>query len=263
MHKSDVHKTIVFGIGDIAMKNVAIYARVSTVDQNVDMQVQQLKGIADKSDWKVTQTIIEKKSGSKSRSDRKGLDELLTAVTKREVDVVMVWSVDRLGRSLTDLVNTMETIKGAGANLYIHSQGIDTNTPTGKAMFGMVSVFAEFERSMIQERVKAGLATAKEKGIQLGRPTLKEKLVERIKAELIRGNSVSEVQKITKASRGTVSRIRQRLNEDGELPKVRGTTIEKALSFDLKDVDPKALQKAVRNSITIKKRPSPRRSKVA
>ena len=105
--------------------------------------MKELREVADREGWTITKVITETVSGAKGRSDRKGLDELLTAVTKREVDVVMVWSVDRLGRSLTDLVNTMETIKGAGANLYIHSQGIDTNTPTGKAMFGMVSVFAQ------------------------------------------------------------------------------------------------------------------------
>ena len=254
------------------MKNVARYARVSTVDQNVDMQVQQLKGIADKSDWKVTQTIIEKKSGSKSRSDRKGLDELLTAVTKREVDVVMVWSVDRLGRSLTDLVNTMETIKGAGANLYIHSQGIDTNTPAGKAMFQMTGVFAEFEKSMIQERVRAGLEVAKANGVQLGRPkkTKRTKKDIRIENELKKGYSVTQVQIITKASRGTVSRIRQRLNANGELPMVirhsiefgtvsSGTTVKKIAEIDTSKINPKTVTQRLREAVTGK----PKQSDVA
>ena len=128
----------------------AIYTRVSTVDQSVDLQLDALKEVAEKSKWDVRQTIVEKISGAKGRNDRKALDELLKAVTKREIDLVMVWSVDRLGRSLTDLVSTMEEINSAGANLYIHTQGIDTQTPSGKAMFQMVVVFAEFERSMIQ-----------------------------------------------------------------------------------------------------------------
>lgn len=238
------------------MPNYAIYARVSTAKQSTDMQVEQLKEIADDKGWNVTQTIIETVSGAKSRSERKGLDELLKAVTRREIHGVMVWSVDRLGRSMSDLISTMTHLYNENAHLYMHTQGIDTTNPTGRAMFGMLSVFADFERSMIQERVKAGLATAKEKGVQLGRPTLKEKLVERIKAELIRGNSVSEVQNITKASRGTVSRIRQRLNEDGELPKVRGTTIKKIGEIDLSKTNPKTVTQRLREAVTGKSKQS-------
>jgi len=196
------------------MTDVAIYARVSTADQNVDMQVKELKKVARKRNWKVTQTIIEKMSGAKGRYHRRGLDELLTAVTKREVDVVLCWAVDRLGRSLTDLVATMNTIKEVGADLYIHQSGIDTSTSAGKALFGMVAVFAEFERDMIRERVNAGLAVAREKGVKLGRPTVKKRLVVKIEDALQVGKSVRQVAKELKSSVGTVSRIRKKMVYD-------------------------------------------------
>jgi len=111
-------------------------------------------------------------SGSKGRTDRPGLDDLLKAVARREFDMVMAWSVDRLGRSLVDLLATLGELHAKGVDLYLHQQGLDTSTPSGRAMFQMMGVFSEFERAMIQERVKAGLARAKEDGVTLGRPTL-------------------------------------------------------------------------------------------
>ena len=92
--------------------------------------------------------------------------------TKRQFDVVMAWSVDRLGRSLQDLVGFLSELHALGIDLFLHQQGLDTTTPAGKAMFQMMGVFAEFERSMIQERVRAGLARAKSEGTRLGRPTI-------------------------------------------------------------------------------------------
>jgi len=89
---------------------------------------------------------------------------------RREFDLVAAWSVDRLGRSLQDLIGFLQELHGAGVELYLHQQALDTTTPSGKAMFQMMGVFAEFERSMISERVKAGLARAKSNGKQLGRP---------------------------------------------------------------------------------------------
>ena len=111
-------------------------------------------------------------SGAKGRKDRPGLDAMLKAVARREVDMVMAWSVDRLGRSLVDLLATLQELHAKDVDLYLHQQGLDTSTPSGRAMFQMMGVFSEFERAMIQERVRAGLARAKEDGVTLGRPTL-------------------------------------------------------------------------------------------
>ncbi len=109
-------------------------------------------------------------SGAKGRDGRPGLDALCGAVARREVDLVAAWSVDRLGRSLQDLVGFLGEPRAKGVDLYLHVQGLDTSTPAGRAMFGMLGVFAEFERAMTQERVRAGLERARARGRRLGRP---------------------------------------------------------------------------------------------
>src|SRR6516162_7275844 len=110
--------------------------------------------------------------------------------TKRQFDVVMAWNVDRLGRSLKDLVAFLSELHALGIDLFLHQQGLDTTTPAGKAMFQMLGVFAEFERSIIQERVRAGLQRAKREGKRLGRPPIADKLAERIRTALAGGMSV-------------------------------------------------------------------------
>ncbi len=109
-------------------------------------------------------------SGAKGRDQRPGLDDLLKGVARKEFDVVAAWSVDRLGRSLQDLIATLNELKAKGVNLYLHKQGLDTSTPAGKAMFQMLGVFAEFEREIITERIHAGLARAREQGTKSGKP---------------------------------------------------------------------------------------------
>jgi DNA invertase Pin-like site-specific DNA recombinase len=191
------------------MTKAVIYARVSTKDQNTENQIKELREVATKSNWEIVEVYSDVKSGSKGRANREGLNAMLTAVTKREVDQVLCWSVDRLGRSLTDLVSTMDTINSVGANLYIHTQGLDTNTPTGRAMFEMVGVFAQFERSLIVERVNAGLAVAKAKGVKLGRPRVKERLKQQIRGLIAEAKSVRAIAKEMKVSTGTVINIKK------------------------------------------------------
>jgi DNA invertase Pin-like site-specific DNA recombinase len=123
-------------------------------------------------------------SGAKGKDARPAFNALHKAAARREFDVVMAWSVDRLGRSLQDLVGFLSEVHGAGVDLFLHQQGLDTTTPAGKAMFQMMGVFAEFERSMIQERVRAGLRRAKEEGKQLGRPRIETEKEARILAAL-------------------------------------------------------------------------------
>jgi DNA invertase Pin-like site-specific DNA recombinase len=112
--------------------------------------------------------------GAKGRDKRPGLNSLLKAVARRDVDMVAAWSVDRLGRSLIDLLDFLRELHAKGVDLFLHQQGLDTSTPSGRAMFQMLGVFAEFERSMIRERVTAGLSRAKADGIQLGRRRLED-----------------------------------------------------------------------------------------
>jgi DNA invertase Pin-like site-specific DNA recombinase len=110
-------------------------------------------------------------SGSKGREGRPAFDALCKDASRRQFDLIAAWSVDRLGRSLQDLVGFLTEIHALGVNLFLHQQGIDTSTPAGKALFQMMGVFAEFERAMIQDRVRAGLERAKAQGKVLGRPS--------------------------------------------------------------------------------------------
>jgi len=155
---------------------VAIYARVSTNEQTTENQVRELTEWADRAGHEVV-TIYDDNgvSGAKGREYRKEFDQLLKAAIRREFDLVAAWSVDRLSRSLQDLIGFLTELHGAGVDLYLHQQALDTTTPGGKAMFQMMGVFAEFERSMISERVKSGLARTKAKGTKLGRPMASSK----------------------------------------------------------------------------------------
>ncbi len=152
-------------------RRAAIYARVSTDGQSVENQLRELEVVAERHDWEVVATYTDEGvSGAKGRERRPGFDALCGAVARREVDVVAAWSVDRLGRSLQDLVAFLGELQAKGVDLYLHVQGLDTSTPAGRAMFQMLGVFSEFERAMIQERVRAGLARARASGKRLGRP---------------------------------------------------------------------------------------------
>lgn len=150
---------------------VAVYVRVSTNEQTTENQIRELTEWADRAGHEVVAIYDDNGiSGAKGREYRKEFDKLLRGAVRREFDLVAAWSVDRLGRSLQDLVSFLQELHGAGVDLYLHQQALDTTTPSGKAMFQMMGVFAEFERSMISERVKSGLARAKSNGKKLGRP---------------------------------------------------------------------------------------------
>lgn len=157
-------------------RRAALYARVSTDHQTTTNQLRELRTVAKRMGWELDGEYIDKGiSGAKGREQRPAFDRMLKAATRREFDVIMAWSVDRLGRSLQHLVSFLGEIHAKGIDLYVHQQGVDTTTPAGKAMFQMCGVFAEFERAMIQERVKAGLARAKAQGKQLGRRPVEHK----------------------------------------------------------------------------------------
>src|SRR5713226_2201026 len=152
------------------MKRVAIYLRVSTSKQDTENQLRELSAVADRSGWEIWKVYEDAGiSGAKGRDQRPGLEAMMKAVNAREFDMVATWSVDRLGRSLTDLLGILQELQEKGVDLFLHQQGLDTSTTAGKAMFQMLGVFAEFERGIIRERVNAGLAHARAKGTKLGR----------------------------------------------------------------------------------------------
>ncbi len=127
-------------------KRVALYARVSTGGQTVENQLRDLQAVAERLGWEVVAEFVDQGiSGAKGRADRPALDAMLKAVIRREVDLVAAWSVDRLGRSLQELVAILNELRDRQVDLYLHQQGLDTSTPSGRAMYQMLGVFAEFE----------------------------------------------------------------------------------------------------------------------
>ena len=179
------------------MKRAVLYLRVSTLDQTTANQERELRQVADRAGWQIVKVYKDHGvSGAKGRDKRPAFDALHKAAARREFDVVMAWSVDRLGRSLQDLIGFLSEISAVGVDLFLHQQGLDTTTPGGKAMFQMMGVFAEFERSMIQERVRSGLARARSEGKQLGRPRIAPELEKRILDALNKPGRTEGVRKI-------------------------------------------------------------------
>ena len=171
-------------------RKAVIYSRVSTNEQTVENQLKVLREVAEKRGLEVVREISDEGiSGAKGRNERPGFDELIKGSVTNEWDIILVWDVSRLGRSLKHLVAFLEDIQSVRCDMYIHQSGIDTSTPSGKMMFGMLSVFSEFERSMIRERVIAGQQRAKAQGKHIGRKTnVNEKTVNVVKQ--LRENSV-------------------------------------------------------------------------
>jgi len=191
------------------MKRVALYLRVSTAEQTVENQERELRAVAERAGWQITAVFTDAGiSGAKGRDKRPGFDQLLRGATRREFDMVAAWSVDRLGRSLQDLVGFLSEIHGAGVDLYLHQQAIDTSTAAGKAMFQMMGVFAEFERSMIRERVNSGIARAKAKGQRFGRPKVEAEIEEKVRDLLRSGVGILKAAKLAGVGSGTVQRIK-------------------------------------------------------
>ena len=197
------------------MQRVAIYARTSTdKNQTVENQLRQLQEVALRLNWTVVSIFSDEGiSGTKGRDRRPAFDNLMKGVTRRQFDLVAVWSVCRLGRSLQDLVGFLGELQARGVGLYSHTQALDTTTPSGRMVFGMISVFSEFERAMIRDRVLAGLARTRAQGTRLGRPPMAEEKIEAIRSMLIAGTGIRETSRRSGAGTASVMRIKQAMLE--------------------------------------------------
>ena len=203
-------------------KRVAIYARVSTADKNqtVENQLRDLLAVAERQGWEVVATFTDEGiSGVKGRDRRPGYDALLKGVARKDFEQIMAWSVDRLGRSLPDLVAFLNDIQSKTVDLYLHQQGLDTSTPSGRMMFQMLGVFAEFERAMIRERILAGLRRTTKKS---GRKPMPEHRLEAIRSSLENGQGIRATARLHRASTTTVTTIARTLKtvQEGRLESV-------------------------------------------
>ena len=191
-------------------KRVALYARVSTDRaQSVENQLRDLQAVAARLGWTVVSIFSDEGvSGARGREKRPGFDALLKGVARREFDMIATWSVCRLGRSLPDLVSFLGDIQAKGVDLYLHVQGLDTSTPSGRMLFQMLGVFAEFERAMIRDRVMAGLNRVRGSK-RLGRPPLAQERIAAIRALLDEGIGIRETARRLGASTTSVMRVAQ------------------------------------------------------
>jgi DNA invertase Pin-like site-specific DNA recombinase len=182
-----------------------LYARVSTHDQQtLGLQPETMATYIKNRGWVATRRIEDVGSGSR---DRAGRESLLLAARRREIDAIVVWRLDRWGRSLPDLVVTLRELTELGVGLVSLTEALDLTTPTGRAMTGMLAVFAEFEREILRERVRAGIAQARKEGRRHGRPptaSLQADEVTRLKTEQV---SHSEIARRLGISRTSVRRI--------------------------------------------------------
>jgi DNA invertase Pin-like site-specific DNA recombinase len=193
-------------------KRAAIYLRVSTDQQTVENQRRELRQIAERRGWEIAEEYHDAGiSGSKGRDSRPGLDQMLKDAGKRRFDVVMAWAIDRLGRSLIDLLGTIQELEACGVDLFLEQQSLDTTTPAGKLMFQVCGAFAEFERSMIRQRVRLGLKRAVAQGKRLGRPRIDGEIARKAERELRKGVGMNKVARMFGIGVGTVVRIKAEL----------------------------------------------------
>jgi DNA invertase Pin-like site-specific DNA recombinase len=193
-------------------KRAALYVRVSTDAQTLENQIRELRQIAERRGWDVVEVYRDAGiSGAKGRNGRPGLDTMLKDANRRKFDIVMAWAIDRVGRSLSDLLDTIQHLEACGVDLFLDQQAIDTTTPMGKLVFQLTGAFAEFERTMIRQRIKAGLKRAVAQGVKLGRPKIDSATERKVRKQLAKGVGILKVARSLGIGTGTVHRISNEL----------------------------------------------------
>ncbi len=189
-------------------RKAALYLRTSHSDRTTENQRRELRKAAKRAGWSIAAVYEDNGiSGAKGRDGRPGFDQMLKDANRREFDVIMAWSVDRLGRSLQHLVGFLDEVHALKIDLYLHVQGMDTTTPAGRALFQMLGVFSEFERAIIRERVMAGLARAKAQGKAIGRPKVNGQVEKKVLKLRSGGMGIKRIAKEAGVAVGTVYRI--------------------------------------------------------
>jgi len=188
------------------MRKIAIYARVSTDKQSTENQLLELRDLCNKLGYTIVQEYTDNGiSGAKSRDGRPALDLLLKDATRRKFDMVMCWSIDRLGRSLQNLVEILNELQALKVDLYFQQQGMDTSTPSGRMIFSVFGAIGEFERNLIRERVIAGQQRAKANGVKLGRPTkMNDGMRSAVKILREKGMGIKQISRELQIGVGTV-----------------------------------------------------------
>jgi len=191
------------------MKKVCLYCRVSTTHQTSENQLRELRAVAERMGYEIASEFIDNGiSGAKSRKDRPALDEMMKLATQRKFEMVMCWSIDRLGRSLQHLVEILNELQAMKIDLYFMQQGMDTTTPGGRMIFSVFGAIGEFERNLIRERVIAGQLRAKASGVHIGRPTkMNDGMRSAIKAMHENGMSIRQIAKSCKVGIGSVYKV--------------------------------------------------------
>ena len=196
------------------MKRAVLYLRVSKNEQTIENQRIELERVAAAKGWKVIAIFKDEGvSGAFGREVRAQYDSMLKQGVQAKFDVILAWDVSRLSRSLVDLVTTLDELHACGIDLYLHQQAIDTTTPAGKAMFQMCGVFAEFERGILSERVKAGLNRARQEGKILGRP-MKLANVKKLLEARQRGSTIRQIAEENNLSVGKVHKVLNEMREN-------------------------------------------------
>jgi DNA invertase Pin-like site-specific DNA recombinase len=187
------------------MFRVGLYTRVSTFDQQtIPLQIRALREYADRRGWNIVMQVREVGSGAAQRQAR---EKLLESARRREIDVVLVWRLDRWGRSVTDLLATLQELQHLGVGFVSLTEALDLTTPAGRAMAALLAVFAEFEREILRERVRAGLAHARQSGKRLGRPPTAALQTNQVRKLYRAGVSKAEIARRLQIGRTSVRRI--------------------------------------------------------
>jgi DNA invertase Pin-like site-specific DNA recombinase len=189
-------------------KRAAIYVRVSTNEQETDMQETELREYCDNRSWSCT--VYQDRGQSGAKNDRPALNALLADMRKRKFDVVIVWSLDRLARSLKQLLTIAEECKSLGVDLVSLKQNVDTTLPAGRLTFQVLGAVAEFEREMLRERVRAGMAQARRAGKRVGRPARRQfhaPEIQRMKSLRSEGKSVRQLAALFGTTQWTAAKL--------------------------------------------------------